>query len=80
MTKPSLGIVLLLALFANIIVGDLTGSIVAAEDITRSGVKMPLNFIGGSFVGALRTSGCKFGGKDRMILSAASLTLRRFID
>jgi len=57
-----------------IIIGDLAGSIVAAEGITRSGVKMPLNFSGGTFVGGLHTSGSKFGGKDRMILSA-SLTL-----
>ena len=59
-----------------IIVGDLTGPIVAAEGITRSGVKMPLKFVSGNFVGGLHSTGCKFGGKKRMILSAG-LTLKR---
>lgn len=59
-----------------IIVGSLQGAIVAREEITRSQVKMPLNFRGGAFVGGLHTSGSKFGGKERGILSAG-LTLRR---
>lgn len=59
-----------------IIVGDLQGAIVAREGITRSQVMMPLNFSGGKFVGGLHTSGSKFGGKDRGILSAG-LTLNR---
>ena len=60
-----------------IITGKLSGPIVAAEGITRSGVKIPLNFVGRTFVGGVHTSGSAFGGKARMILSAASLTLRR---
>lgn len=59
-----------------IIVSDLQGAIVAREGISRSYVKMPLNFRGGSFVGGIHTSGSKLGGKDRGILSAR-LTLRR---
>ena len=60
-----------------IITGNLSGSIVAAESITRSGVKVPLNFTGGNLIGGVHTSGSKVGGKDRMILSAASLKLTR---
>ena len=60
-----------------IITGHLTGPIVAAEGITRSSVSMPLNFKSGTMAGGLHTSGSKFGGKKRMILSASSLTLTR---
>jgi hypothetical protein len=60
-----------------IITGNLTGPIVAAENIVRSGVKMPLNFSSGNFNGGIHTSGFKFGGKERMILSATFLKLTR---
>jgi hypothetical protein len=60
-----------------IITGDLKGAIVAAEGIERSGVKMPLNFTCGTFVGGIHTSGWLGGGKEGMILSASSLVLRR---
>jgi hypothetical protein len=60
-----------------IIVGDLEGGIIASEGITRSRVKIPLNLNGGVLAGGIHTSGCKFGGKEQMILSAAGLTLRR---
>jgi hypothetical protein len=59
-----------------IITGNLTGPVVAAENITRSGVKMPVNFRLGNFVGGLHTSGSKFGGKRRMILSAGLVLAR----
>jgi hypothetical protein len=55
-----------------IITGKLDGTIVAAEGISRERVKMPLNFSGGSFKGGINSSGWKFGGKDKMVLSAAS--------
>jgi hypothetical protein len=60
-----------------IIVGDLQGAIIAAEGITRSHVKIPLNLSNGSLTGGIHTSGAKLGGKDHMILSAAGLTLNR---
>lgn len=60
-----------------IITGGLDGSIVVAEGIKRSSVKLPLNFRGGTFAGGLHTSGAMFGGKARMIPSASSLTLVR---
>ena len=53
-----------------IITGRLEGPIVSSEGITRSGVNMPLNYSAGKFVGGLHTTGSKFGGKKRMILSA----------
>lgn len=60
----------------HIVRGDLNGPVVAAEGITRESVSIPLNFIGGAFVGGVHTSGSKFGGKEKMILSASSLTLK----
>lgn len=60
-----------------IIRGNLEGAIVAAEGINRERVMMPLNFSGDAFKGGVGTSGSKFGGKDKMILSAMSLTLVR---
>jgi hypothetical protein len=60
-----------------VIVGRLAGPIIAREDISRSRVSMPLNFAGGRFVGGVHTSGTKWGGKERMILSASHLILVR---
>jgi len=60
-----------------IIEGQLSGPIIAAEKISRTSVKMPLNFSGTNFVGGVHTSGSKFGGKRNMILSAAGLRLQR---
>jgi hypothetical protein len=47
-----------------IITGGLDGAIVAAEGITRSSVKMPLNFSDGTFAGGVNTSGSGFEGFD----------------
>jgi hypothetical protein len=58
-----------------IITGDLDGPIVAAEAITRQRVMMPLDFSGDAFTGGLGTSGWMFGGKDKMVFTATSLTL-----
>jgi hypothetical protein len=60
-----------------IVRGDLRGPIVAAEQISRSAVSMPLNFTSAGFVGGIHSSGSKTGGKARMILSASSLKLTR---
>jgi hypothetical protein len=62
-----------------IITGGLSGPIVPAEHITRSGVKMPLSFRSGNFTGCIHTTGCKFGGKKRGILTAG-FTLARTAD
>lgn len=59
-----------------IIKGELGGPVVAAEGVMRKSVSIPLNFLGGKFVGGIHTSGSKFGGKEKMILSASSLTLK----
>jgi hypothetical protein len=58
-----------------IVKGDLKGAVVAAEEISRGGVTMPLNFADGGFTGGVHTTGSKFGGKDSMILSASTLKL-----
>jgi hypothetical protein len=47
-----------------IVTGGLGGAIVAAEGITRSNVKMPLNFSGDTFTGGVNTSGSGFEGFD----------------
>ena len=62
-----------------IIVGRLEGPIITAEGITRSEVKMPLTWAGSEFRGSVHTDGWSFGGKDRMVLSASRLVLRRWI-
>jgi hypothetical protein len=61
----------------HIIKGELSGPIVAAESVTRGRVSIPLDLVGGTLVGGVHTSGAKFGGKEKMILSASSLTLKR---
>ena len=60
-----------------IITGKLDGPIVAAENITRRSVNIPLNFSKGAYTGGVHTSGTHFGGKKSMIFSGAGLTLRR---
>ena len=59
-----------------IIEARLTGTLIAAEDISRAGVKMPINFTGTNLIGGLHTTGSKFGRKERGIVSAR-LTLQR---
>ena len=61
----------------HIVRGSLQGPVVAAEGITRESVSIPLNLVGGALVGGMHTSGSKFGGKEKMILSASPLTLKR---
>jgi hypothetical protein len=58
-----------------IIVADLDGPIVAAEEIHRDGVNMPLDFDGERFDGGIASTGTQAGGKETMILSAARLVL-----
>jgi hypothetical protein len=62
-----------------IIVGRLQGPIIAAEGVTRSEVKIPVNWTGSEFRGSVHTDGSSFGGKNRMVLSASRLVLRRWI-
>lgn len=62
-----------------IVVGKLQGPIIAAEKVTRSTVKMPLNWTGSELRGALGTDGSAFGGKERMVLTAQHLVMRRWI-
>jgi hypothetical protein len=62
-----------------IVVGRLQGPIIAAEKITRSSVKMPLNWTGSEFRGGVGTDGSPFGGKERMVFTAQRLVLRRWI-
>lgn len=57
--------------------GALDGPVLAAEDVRRDGVSLPLDWSGEAFRGAVHTSGSKFGGKERMILTAGQLELRR---
>jgi hypothetical protein len=60
-----------------IIHGTLKGPIVAAEEISRPRVSIPLNVNHGVFTGSVATSGTVVGGKNTMTLSAASLKLTR---
>lgn len=60
-----------------IVQGRLTGAVIAAEGIHRSGVNIPLNFNGTVFKGGVHTTGSKIGGKEHMVLSAGWLVLSR---
>ncbi len=60
-----------------LVIADLDGPIVAAEEIQRAGVRMPLEFEGEKFTGGLATTGTKAGGKETMILTASDLVLIR---
>jgi hypothetical protein len=65
-----------------LITGGCYGAIVKAEGITRSRVKLPLNFNGGAFVGGVNTSGSGLegsGGKngEGPWLAAGGLRLTR---
>lgn len=62
-----------------IVRGDLTGSLIPAEGITRTAISIPFSFdaAAGSLIGGLHTDGSPFGGKRAGMLSAASLTLIR---
>jgi hypothetical protein len=51
--------------------------VIKKEGITRDGVMMPVNFTNNTFTGGLHTTGSKVGGKDRMILSASDLVLKK---
>lgn len=62
-----------------IVVGKLEGPIIEAEKVTRSSVKMPVNWTGSEFRGGVGTDGSSFGGKERMAFTAKGLVLRRWI-
>ena len=62
-----------------IIVGKLEGPMIAAERITRPGVRIPLNWTGSEFRGSVHSKGWKVGGKEHMALTASDLVLRRWI-
>ena len=53
-----------------IIEGRLIGTLIAAENISRAGVKLPINFTGTNFVGGIHTTGCKLGREGCGIVSA----------
>src|ERR1035438_8996153 len=58
-----------------LIPGKLDGPIVSAEGVTRARVMMPLHLDDGFIKGSVATSGTWFGGKNHMVLTAASLKL-----
>jgi hypothetical protein len=60
-----------------IITGKLDGPIIAAENIRRDRVMLPLNWKNNRFEGGVATSGTKMGGAKSMVLSAGRLVLER---
>lgn len=59
--------------------GRLDGPIIAAENVVREELMMPLNWKGSSFEGGIATSGSKIGDRDTMTLTARVI-LRRAPD
>jgi hypothetical protein len=62
-----------------IIDGRLEGPIIAAENVVRDEVMMPLDWKGSRFEGGIATSGSKIGEGDTMVLTAR-VVLRRAPD
>jgi hypothetical protein len=60
-----------------IVSGELRGLVIAAENVHRDRVNLPLNWNGSVFTGSLHTSGSAFGGADRMAFTAFHLHLTR---
>jgi hypothetical protein len=60
-----------------IVTGRLRGPIVAAEQVVREGVRIPFDVVGDRLEGGVHTTGAKAGGRERMMLSADRLVLRR---
>jgi hypothetical protein len=61
----------------HIVTGRLRGPILATEGVVREGVRIPFDVVGGCLVGGVHTTGAKAGGRERMMLSARHLVLRR---
>lgn len=59
-----------------IIRSALEGPIVAEEGVVRESVSIPFRLQNGELHGGVHTSGWKFGGRERGILSAANMVLR----
>jgi hypothetical protein len=59
--------------------GDLTGPLIADEQITRAGVIIPFNHdpATDTLHRGVNTTGTPFGGKDKVVVAAKDLRLRR---
>ena len=60
-----------------IIEAKLNGYIVKKENIKRESIKIPFNYIENELIGGFGTSGSKFGGKDKMIMSGTNMVLTK---
>jgi hypothetical protein len=60
--------------------GGLSGPIVAAEHVARSGVSLPFNVVDGRIVGSVATTGAALGGPESTILATGRLVLQRVSD
>ena len=58
-----------------IIVAKLTNYLIKKEKIRRESIRVFLDFENPLFVGGFHTSGSKFGGKEKMILSGTNVKL-----
>jgi hypothetical protein len=59
---------------------ELSGPLVEEEQITRSGGKLLLDFENDAFSGGFHSSGSKFGGKEKMVMTVVDLKLKKRID
>ena len=58
-----------------IIEAELDGFIIKEEGIKRKSIKIPFDYVEKRLIGGFGTSGSKFGGKEKMILSGSDLVL-----
>jgi hypothetical protein len=55
----------------------LKGPVIAAEEIRRGAVQIPLNLENGELVGSLATTGSAHAGREQMPITVARLVLHR---
>jgi hypothetical protein len=60
-----------------VVEGYLKGPVIAAEEVQRGGVTIPLNERDGQLVGSLHTTGSNAGGPEQAVITAGPLLLRR---
>ena len=63
-----------------IIEGQLDGAVIAAENVRRDRVMLPLDWNEDRFEGGVNTSGTEFGGAASMVLAAGRLVLHHVPD
>ncbi len=76
--KPNSWFLRLLGNPDYVIYCKLEGALIAREQIRREAIKLLVDYKAGKLVGGFHSSGLKFGGKEKMMLSGSDLVLRKY--